>query len=108
MHIFTFLRRKAAHGEAGLSSLAYTFRAVQVGKLTGKATVGFTTQCGPFYFNWLYTLSFLARQEGQSLKLGVKTELKHAASDQSSNQCINFEHGTVHRTCLHTYAEVLI
>lgn len=43
VHIFTFLRRKATHGEAGLTSLAHIFRAVSIGKLTGKATVGFTT-----------------------------------------------------------------
>lgn len=48
VHIFTFLRRKETHGEAGLSSPAHIFRAVSIGKLTGKATVGFTTQSGPF------------------------------------------------------------
>lgn len=60
VHISTFLRRKATHGEAGLRSLAHTFRAVQVGKLTGIATVGFTAQGGPFYFNWYlgYTYYF--------------------------------------------------
>lgn len=52
MHIFTFLKRKATQEGAGLSSPAHTFRAVQVGKLTGKATIGFTTRYGPFYFNW--------------------------------------------------------
>lgn len=44
MHIFTFLRRKATLGEAGLSSLAHTCRAVQIGKLTGNTALGFATQ----------------------------------------------------------------
>lgn len=67
MHIFTYLTRKASHGEVRLSSPVHTFRAAQVGKLTVKACVGFMAQYGPFCLNWHLGYTYYLFLQGNKL-----------------------------------------
>lgn len=64
-NIFTYLTRKASHGEVGLSSPVCPFRTANADKLTVKASIDSTIQYGLFFLHCYlrYILSFPLRQQ---------------------------------------------